>query len=253
MLEMKNISKRFGEKEALTNVSLTLERGEVLAIIGPSGSGKSTLLRIAAFLERADGGELSYLGRRAAEDSGNGSVYAGKRQLAACRASFGMVFQSFELFPHMSVMRNLTDAQITVKGTPKDEAREKAESLLEKVGLSDKAASYPCELSGGEKQRVCIARALAMEPRMLFFDEPTSALDPRNSRNILSTMRVLAEGGMTMLVVTHEIPFARDVADRVILLEAGEIACEGTADILRDESKGRLSKFLTGEEVCANI
>ena len=246
MLEMQNISKRFGAQEALGGVSLSIKEGEVVAVIGPSGSGKSTLLRIAALLERADRGSVSYVGMPAASDNGERAVYAGNAELRACLMTFGMVFQSFELFPHMSVLSNITDAPIHVKKRPRKEAEAAALSLLEQVGLSDKAESFPCQLSGGERQRVCIARALAMEPSMLFFDEPTSALDPGNTRSILETMRNLASLGMTMLVVTHEMRFAREVADRVIFLEGGRMIAEGPASMLDSPSDERLVSFLSG-------
>lgn len=246
MLEMTGISKSFGARRALKNVSLTLGRGEALSVIGPSGSGKSTLLRIAALLERADSGALSHVGQTAACDTPAGSCYAEKKTLRACNATFGMVFQSFELFPHMSVADNIADAPVHVKKQSRAEAYGRAEALLEKVGLAGRGASYPFELSGGEKQRVCIARALAMEPSMLFFDEPTSALDPGSTRSILDTMRALAASGMTMLVVTHEMRFAREVSSRVLFLQNGEAVCEGPSAMLDCPENERLAAFLTG-------
>lgn len=242
ILQMENIEKRFGAREVLKGISLRLEEGEVVAVIGPSGSGKSTLLRVAALLERAQGGSLCYLGRMAAENA----RYASQAQLRACTLSFGMVFQSFELFPHWSVMQNLVDAPIHVKQKPRAQAQVKALELLSTVGLADRADAYPYQLSGGEKQRVCVARALAMEPAMLFFDEPTSALDPESTRGVLEIIRGLAAAGMTMLVVTHEMPFARAVADRVLFIEDGAVIEQGPAAFLDAPRHARTRAFLTG-------
>lgn len=246
ILRMENIHKRFGTREVLGGVSLTLTQGEVVAVIGPSGSGKSTLLRIAALLERADGGSISYLGETAAADSGFGSKYAPCAVLRDCTLRFGMVFQSFELFPHMSVLQNLTDAPIHVKKQPRGEAEAKARELLSMVGLADRTNAYSYQLSGGEKQRVCIARALAMEPKMLFFDEPTSALDPESTRGIFEIIRSLAAGGMTMIVVTHQMSFARMAADRVVFIEGGEIVEQGpAAEMIGHPVNERTHAFLT--------
>ncbi|HWQ58693.1 MAG TPA: amino acid ABC transporter ATP-binding protein [Clostridia bacterium] len=243
---MENIVKRFGEREVLKGMSLSLSEGEVVAVIGPSGSGKSTLLRVAALLERAEGGSLCYLGQCAAEDTPQGAKYAPRTALRECTLRFGMVFQSFELFPHMSVMENLTDAPIHVKKAPREAAEQKARELLARVGLADRGDSYPYQLSGGEKQRVCIARALAMEPKMLFFDEPTSALDPESTRGVLDIIRALAADGMTMIVVSHQMNFARMVADRVIFIEDGEIVEQGSAaDVLDAPQNARTRAFLT--------
>ncbi len=247
ILQMENIQKRFGERGVLKGLSLTLEEGEVVAVIGSSGSGKSTLLRIAALLERAEGGSIAYLGEQAACDTGSGTKYAPRATLRACTLRFGMVFQSFELFPHMSVLQNLTDAPIHVKKKPQAQAEEKALELLSLVGLADRADAYPYQLSGGEKQRVCIARALAMEPQMLFFDEPTSSLDPESTRGIFEIIRTLAASGMTMIVVTHQMTFARMVADRVVFIEDGEIVEQGCAeDVLEHPANERTRAFLTG-------
>ncbi len=245
ILRMQNIVKRFGAREVLKGMSLALGEGEVVAVIGPSGSGKSTLLRVAALLERAEGGSLSYLGKTAAADAPQGARYASRTILRTCTMSFGMVFQSFELFPHMSVLENLTDAPIRVQKRPRGEAEFKARELLARIGLADRETSYPYQLSGGEKQRVCIARALAMEPKMLFFDEPTSALDPESTRGVLDIIRALAAEGMTMLVVTHEMRFARAVADRVIFIEDGEIIEQGPAALIDDPRNPRTRAFLT--------
>lgn len=243
---MENIVKRFGAREVLKGMSLALGEGEVVAVIGPSGSGKSTLLRVAALLERAEGGSLSYLGKAAAANTPQGARYASRATLRACTMRFGMVFQSFELFPHMSALENLTDAPVHVKKQPREEAEAKARELLARVGLADREANYPYQLSGGEKQRVCIARALAMEPEMLFFDEPTSALDPESTRGVLDIIRALAAEGMTMLVVTHEMRFARMVADRVVFIEDGEIVEQGpAADVIDNPQNPRTRAFLT--------
>lgn len=247
ILRMENIHKRFGKREVLKGISLTLAQGEVVAVIGPSGSGKSTLLRVAALLERAERGSLAYLGNAAAEDTPSGARYAPRAELRCCTLSFGMVFQSFELFPHMNVMQNLTDAPVHVLGQTRDEAEAKAKALLAKVGLAERGDAYPYQLSGGEKQRVCIARALCMEPEMLFFDEPTSALDPESTRGVLDIIRNLAQDGMTMIVVTHQMDFARAVADRVVFMEDGEIVEQGDARQVVDEPKNpRTRAFLTG-------
>lgn len=250
---MENIHKCFGDREVLKGVSLSIKEGEVTAIIGPSGGGKSTLLRIAALLERADHGSLSYLDMTAAEATPHGARYASRAQLRACTLTFGMVFQSFELFPHWSVLQNLTDAPIHVRGKTREEAEKKAFELLNMVGLGDRGDAYPYQLSGGEKQRVCIARALAMEPSMLFFDEPTSALDPESTRGVLEIIRGLAEKGLTMLVVTHEMAFARAVADNVIFLDGGCIAEQGCAQNLIDcPQNARTREFLTSGLTLAN-
>jgi len=253
VLKMENIVKRFGEREILKGISLSLKEGDVTAVIGPSGGGKSTLLRVAALLERADGGSLSYNELSAAETTPQGTRYAHRVQLRACTLRFGMVFQSFELFPHRSVLQNVSDAPVYVKKMPRAQAEESALQLLDSVGLKDRAMNYPYQLSGGEKQRVCIARALAMEPEMLFFDEPTSALDPESTRGVLEIIRGLAKTGMTMLVVTHEMAFARAVADKVIFLEDGIIVEEGHAELLDDPKSVRTRAFLTGGLSCATV
>ncbi|HWR20074.1 MAG TPA: amino acid ABC transporter ATP-binding protein [Clostridia bacterium] len=245
VLKMENIVKRFGDREILKGVSLTLKEGDVTAVIGPSGGGKSTLLRVAALLERADGGSISYNELMAAEDTPQGTSYVNKALLRACTLRFGMVFQSFELFPHRSVLQNVCDAPVFVKKTPREQAEESGLQLLSSVGLKDRAMNYPYQLSGGEKQRVCIARALAMEPEMLFFDEPTSALDPESTRGVLEIIRDLANMGMTMLVVTHEMAFARAVADKMIFLEDGVIVEEGCAKLLDNPKSARARAFLT--------
>ncbi len=207
LLEMKNIKKSFNGVEVLKDISLKVEKGEVLGIIGPSGSGKSTLLRCATGLETADAGEIHY-----------------------SKEHFGLVFQNFNLFPHYSVMKNITDAPIKVQKRKKEEVYKEARELLKKMGLSDKENAYPCQLSGGQQQRVSIARALALNPDILFFDEPTSALDPELTADILKVISELAMEHMTMVIVTHEMNFARNVSDHVIFMDGGVIAVEGTPE-----------------------
>ncbi|MCI5868492.1 MAG: amino acid ABC transporter ATP-binding protein [Dorea sp.] len=220
MLEMKNIKKSFNGVEVLKDISLTVEKGEVLGIIGPSGSGKSTLLRCATGLETADGGEIHYEG------------------------TFGLVFQNFNLFPHYSVMRNITDAPIKVQKREKEEVYREARELLRKMGLEDKEKAYPYQLSGGQQQRVSIARALAMNPDILFFDEPTSALDPELTGEILKVIRELAIEHMTMVIVTHEMNFAKNVSDHIIFMDNGYIAVQGTPEEVFSSSNERMKEFL---------
>ena len=246
VLTMKNVKKSFGEVEVLRDISLTVEEGQVLAIIGPSGSGKSTLLRCATLLTEMTDGSLSYLDQVAAESVDGKAVYAGKEQLKKVRSVFGLVFQSFNLFPHYSVLKNLTDAQITVLGRSKAQAEEKAHALLKKMGLDDKADVYPYQLSGGQQQRVAIARALAMDPRILFFDEPTSALDPELTGEVLKIIRELAHENMTMVIVTHEMAFARDVAEQVIFMDGGVIVEQGDPHQVIDHPREeRTKQFLS--------
>ena len=245
LLEMRHIQKSFGEVEVLKDVSLSMEKGEVVAIIGPSGSGKSTLLRCAANLESVNGGEILYAGDAMVKTEDGHPRYADKKALRTISRRFGMVFQNFNLFPHMSVMQNLTAAPINVLGLSRGEAEKTAAPLLAKMGLSDKAEAYPCQLSGGQQQRVSIARALAMSPDILFFDEPTSALDPELTGEVLAVMKDLAEAHTTMLVVTHEMGFARDVADRVLFMDKGYIEEEGApSEIFGAPKSERLQAFL---------
>jgi len=245
LLQMNHVQKSFNDEtlHVLKDISISVDKGEVIAIIGPSGSGKSTLLRCATLLNTMDSGELIYDDIYAVKtDANNKAVYAEKEDLKKVREKFGLVFQNFNLFPHYSVLKNLTDPQIRVLGRSKEEAEKKALELLEKMGLSDKAQAYPCELSGGQQQRVAIARALAMDPEILFFDEPTSALDPELTGEILKVIRQLAEEHMTMVIVTHEMSFAKDVADRVIFMAGGVIVEEGTPEEVFDNSKEERTK-----------
>ncbi|MBU3877967.1 amino acid ABC transporter ATP-binding protein [Faecalicatena sp. AGMB00832] len=220
MLEMKHIKKSFDGFGVVEDISLTVEEGEVLAIIGPSGSGKSTLLRCATNLETPDAGEIHYEGE------------------------YGLVFQNFNLFPHFSVLKNITDAPIKVQKRNKDEVYKEARVLLEKMGLADKENAYPYQLSGGQQQRVSIARALAMNPKILFFDEPTSALDPELTGEILKVIKDLAAEHMTMVIVTHEMNFARNVADQIIFMDKGVIAEQGTPEEVFSSDNTRMREFL---------
>ena len=248
LLQMNHVKKSFNDEtlHVLKDISLSVEKGEVVAIIGPSGSGKSTLLRCATLLTEMDSGELIYGDIQAVHNDADGkAVYADKGELKKVRAKVGLVFQSFNLFPHYSVLKNLMDPQIRVLGRDKGEAQQRARKLLEKMGLSDKENAYPCELSGGQQQRVAIARALAMDPEILFFDEPTSALDPELTGEILKVIRDLAEEHMTMVIVTHEMSFAQDVADRVIFMADGVIVEEGTPEeVMVNTREERTRQFL---------
>ena len=246
LLEINHVKKNFGDLNVLSDISLDVEEGEVVAIIGPSGSGKSTFLRCATLLETMDEGTLSYCGQAATTNQLDGkTVYVGKKELQALKSNFGLVFQNFNLFPHYSVLKNIIDAPIHVQKRDKDEVIKEARELLKKVGLEDKEDSYPCQLSGGQQQRVAIARALAMNPKMLFFDEPTSALDPEITAGILKVLRQLADDNMTMIIVTHEIDFARKVADRVIFMDGGVIVEEGRAeDVIDHPDNDRTREFL---------
>ena len=248
LLQMNHVKKSFNDEtlHVLKDISLSVEKGEVVAIIGPSGSGKSTLLRCATLLTQMDSGELIYGDIQAVHNDADGkAVYADKGELKKVREKFDLVFQSFNLFPHYSVLKNLMDPQIRVLGRDKGEAQQRARKLLEKMGLSDKENAYPCELSGGQQQRVAIARALAMDPEILFFDEPTSALDPELTGEILKVIRDLAEEHMTMVIVTHEMSFAQDVADRVIFMADGVIVEEGTPEeVMVNTREERTRQFL---------
>ena len=246
VLSISHLKKKFDGKEVLSDISLDVEQGEVVVIIGPSGSGKSTLLRCATFLETMDYGDLSYNGVSAMTNApGSPCVYKTEDELRRLKGNFGLVFQDFNLFPHFTVMQNICDAPIHVQKRDPEEVKKQAQSLLEKVGLADRGGAYPGQLSGGQKQRVAIARALCMNPKMLFFDEPTSALDPEITAGILRVMRQLAAEHMTMVVVTHEIDFARRVADRVIFMDGGVIVEEGKPEEVIDNPKNaRTQAFL---------
>ena len=248
ILEMNHVQKSFNDNtlHVLKDISMSVSEGEVVSIIGPSGSGKSTLLRCATLLTEMDGGELLYDGEHAAKNDTDGrSVYSGKAELKKVRSIFGLVFQSFNLFPHYSVLKNLMDPQICVLGRSKEDAQAKAIELLGKMNLSDKAEAYPCQLSGGQQQRVAIARALAMDPQILFFDEPTSALDPELTGEVLKVIKKLAEEHMTMVIVTHEMAFARAVSDRVIFMDGGVIVEQGDPeDVFGAPKMERTKQFL---------
>jgi len=238
VVTVEHLSKSFGDLRVLSDISFSVHEGEVLAILGPSGSGKSTILRAITHLEEASGGTIAICGTPIVTDG----VYADAATLRRALLQLGLVFQDFNLFPHFSVLRNITEAQERVLGRSKAEAREVALGLLEKMGLAAKAAAYPCELSGGQKQRVSIARALALDPKVLFFDEPTSALDPELTGEILRVLRALADEKMTMVIVTHEMGFARDVADRAMLIDAGVIVEEGPAHELIDNPQNERTR-----------
>ena len=245
LLEINHCRKQFGSTEVLTDLSISVEEGQVLSIIGPSGSGKSTLLRCATLLETMDGGDLIYLGNYAARDVNGKAVYAAPAELQKIRGMFGLVFQNFNLFPHYSVLKNVMEAPMLVQKLQEKEVREEAMALLEQMGLSDKADAYPYQLSGGQQQRVSIARALAMNPKILFFDEPTSALDPELTGEILKVIRKLAEKKMTMVIVTHEMSFARDVSDWVVFMNGGVIVEQGDPrDVIDNPTHERTIQFL---------
>ena len=245
LLEINHCKKAFRDTGVLHDISMSVEEGEVVAIIGPSGSGKSTLLRCATLLETMDDGDLIYLGKAAAKSENGHAEYVSKKELREIQGCFGLVFQNFNLFPHYSVMKNIMDAPIHVQKKSRQEAAETARSLLAKMGLTGKEDSYPCQLSGGQQQRVAIARALAMNPSILFFDEPTSALDPELTGEILKVIRQLAQEKMTMVIVTHEMGFARDVADRVIFMDGGYIVEQGDPHEVIDHPKEeRTRQFL---------
>ena len=245
ILEIEHCRKSFDGMEVLHDISLTVSEGQVVSIIGPSGSGKSTLLRCATLLETMDGGSLKYLGKSAARDEGGKSVYAPHAELHQLRSSFGLVFQNFNLFPHYTVLKNITEAPMLIQKRDKKEVFATARDLLSKMGLADREDAYPYQLSGGQQQRVSIARALAMKPKILFFDEPTSALDPELTGEILRVIRALAAEHMTMVIVTHEMAFARDVSDHVIFMDGGVIVEQGNPnDIINNPSQERTIQFL---------
>ena len=241
VVRISNFSKSFGDLKVLKDISLSVKQGEVVSIIGPSGSGKSTLLRCAAMLETADSGDLIY-GELPVMQNG---VYTSKANMKAARNRFGLVFQNFNLFPHYSVLKNIIDAPVCVQKRKKKEVVAEAMELLKKMGLEDRVDAYPCQLSGGQQQRVSIVRALAMKPEILFFDEPTSALDPELTGEILKVIRQLAEEHMTMVIVTHEINFAKNVSDRIIFMADGVIVEEGpAAELVENPRNERTKTFL---------
>lgn len=221
LVEIDNVRKSFGDNEVLRGVSLNVSRGEAIVIAGPSGSGKSTMLRCINALETVDSGDIRFDGR---------SIPAAGKGIFKLRSEMGMVFQQFNLFPHKTVLQNVTLGPIEVKGVSEEAATKRARELLERVGISEKADAHPADLSGGQQQRVAIARALAMEPKLMLFDEPTSALDPEMIREVLDVMRDLARGGMTMIVVTHEMGFAKEVCDRIVFIDDGQIVEEGSPE-----------------------
>ena len=236
MIELKDVRKSFGKNEVLKGINLQIDKGEVVVIIGPSGSGKSTVLRTMNYLEEPTSGHVIV----------DGMDLSDKNKLNAVRTEVGMVFQNFNLFPHMTVLDNLILAPVNVRKTDKKEAQDIAMKLLERVGLADKAQMYPDSLSGGQKQRVAIARALAMKPKVMLFDEPTSALDPEMVREVLDVMKSLADEGMTMVIVTHEMGFAKEVADRVLFVDGGQILEDGTpAQVFDAPTSDRTKLFLS--------
>ena len=237
MIKLENVHKSFGKNEVLKGINLHIEQGQVVVIIGPSGSGKSTVLRTMNYLEEPTSGKVIV----------DGMDLSDKKKLNDVRAEVGMVFQNFNLFPHMTVMENLTLAQTKVRKTSMEEAKKIGQALLDRVGLADKANAYPDSLSGGQKQRVAIARALAMKPKVMLFDEPTSALDPEMVSEVLDVMKSLAEEGMTMVIVTHEMGFAREVADRIIFMADGEVLVDTTDvdDFFDNPSEPRAQQFLS--------
>jgi polar amino acid transport system ATP-binding protein len=246
MVELRDVSMSYGRHRVLHDVSLTVARGEMVVIIGPSGSGKTTLLRCINFLEEYDGGEVVVDGEGMGFRIENGRrIRRSEREIAAARSNIGIVFQSYNLFPHMTVLRNITAAPIRVKGVAPKQAEERARSLLSRVGLLDKADALPAKLSGGQQQRVAIARALAMQPKVMLFDEVTSALDPELVGEVLAVMKSLAEDGMTMVVVTHEMQFAREIANRVVFMDGGVIVEQGDPkSLFSAPATERLQTFL---------
>ncbi|QTX06307.1 amino acid ABC transporter ATP-binding protein [Agromyces archimandritae] len=247
MVRAEQVTKRFGSNEVLKGVSLEVQRGEVLCLLGPSGSGKSTFLRCINHLEQVTAGRLTVDGLLVGYRESGGKLYElHPREAAKQRRDIGMVFQRFNLFPHMTALENVMEAPVLVKGVSKAAARAKAHELLARVGLDDRADYYPAHLSGGQQQRVAIARALAMEPKLMLFDEPTSALDPELVGEVLDVMRELAEDGMTMIVVTHEMGFAREVADSLVFMDGGVVVESGAPrEVLADPQHERTKAFLS--------
>lgn len=244
LLEMNHIKKEFDGLQVLKDVSIHVNEGEVVSIIGSSGSGKSTLLRCATLLTLIDDGEVSYMGNKTVWTENGKVCLPNKTKLKEIQSCFGLVFQNFNLFPHYTVMKNITDAPIHVQKRNKDEVYREARDLLAKMGLSDKEDAYPYQLSGGQCQRVAIARALALNPKILFFDEPTSALDPELTGEVLKVIKSLANLDITMVIVTHEMEFAKNISDRVIFMDKGVVALEGTPDEVFGADHTRMKEFL---------
>jgi len=245
ILSVSHVSKSFGELDVLKDMSLSVSRGEVVSVIGPSGSGKSTLLRVVNQLERAESGDIRVCGKILCRNNENGqAIYSDKETLKNIRLSIGLVFQSFHLFPHYSILKNITESPVQVLKKSRGEAENTARELLSKLGLSDKESAYPYQLSGGQQQRAAIARALAMNPQMIFFDEPTSALDPELTGEVLKVIRSLAAEHMTMVIVTHEMAFASELSDRIIFMDQGAIIEEGTPGEVFSSEHERTKQFL---------
>jgi polar amino acid transport system ATP-binding protein len=246
MVKAEAVHKRFGRLEVLKGISLEVKRGDVMCLIGPSGSGKSTFLRCINHLDKIDAGRLSVDGELVGYQQRGAKLYEQREsEVAQSRSEIGMVFQRFNLFPHMTALENVIEAPTKVKKVPRAKAAERGRELLTQVGLEDKFDEYPSRLSGGQQQRVAIARALAMDPKLMLFDEPTSALDPELVKEVLDVMRDLAKGGMTMIVVTHEIEFAKDVANRVVFMDGGVVVEEGPpAEVLGSPKHERTKRFL---------
>ena len=246
VMSIANARKAFGSNEVLKGISLEVNRGEVIAIIGPSGGGKSTLLRCATLLERLDAGSLSFGDVTVTTDEDGRAAYAKPAELARARSRFGLVFQNYNLFPHMTVLKNIMDAPVHVQRRDRAEVEAQARELIAKMGLAGCEDKVPCQLSGGQQQRVSIARALAMNPEVLFFDEPTSALDPELTGEVLRVIKGLAAENMTMVIVTHEMAFARDVADRVVFMDGGVIVEQGAPEqVFGNPTQQRTREFLS--------
>lgn len=244
ILSVKNLEKKFGDLTVLKNISFNINDGEIISIIGSSGSGKSTLLRCMNQLETITSGTITIDGNTLVETKNGAPVYAGKDILKEILMETGFVFQNFNLFPHYSVLRNVMEAPVCVAGVPKKQAEEKARELLKKLGLETKADAYPCELSGGQSQRVSIARALALEPKILFFDEPTSALDPELTGEVLKVIKSLTDLNITMVIVTHEMAFAKEISDRIIFMDKGVIIEDASPDEVFSSDNERTREFL---------
>lgn len=248
VLEMNNIKKSFGSLNVLKDISFSVDKGEAVSIIGPSGSGKSTLLRCATFLETIDNGVIRYMDNDIVLPGADGKAdYSNKARIKQAKNCFGLVFQQFNLFPHYSVLKNVMDAPLVVQKRNRDEVYEEAMKVLDKMGLKDKADAYPYQLSGGQQQRVAIARALAMNPEILFFDEPTSALDPELTGEVLRVIKQLVDEDWTMVIVTHEMPFAKAVSEKVVFMDRGYIVEQGTPEQVFDDPKmERTKQFISG-------